>query len=99
MYDEMEIYGSVRCPDFLNTGFRQKVTYLPRWFFNRFKFTQGYCFNRFTGLLNEWYAIPNLVLPHDEIIGFFIQMPHYLNGRILVTPATSWKEWKHRIRP
>jgi hypothetical protein len=42
--------------------------------------------NRFTGLLNEWYAIPkNLVLPHDENhLTFSFRCPSYLNSESIL---------------
>jgi ligand-binding sensor domain-containing protein/signal transduction histidine kinase len=65
----------------------RKATYLPPVVLQEVQvYSKDIAPNRFTGLLNEWYAIPkNLVLPHDENhLTFSFRCPSYLNSESLL---------------
>jgi ligand-binding sensor domain-containing protein/signal transduction histidine kinase len=65
----------------------KKVTYLPPVVLQQVQvYSKDIDSNRFTGLLNEWYAIPkNLVLPHNENhLTFSFRCPSYLNSESIL---------------
>jgi signal transduction histidine kinase/ligand-binding sensor domain-containing protein len=65
----------------------RKQTYLPPVVLQQVQvFSKEISPNRFTGLLNEWYAIPkNLVLPHNENhLTFSFRCPSYLNSESIL---------------
>jgi signal transduction histidine kinase/ligand-binding sensor domain-containing protein len=65
----------------------RKVNYLPPVVLQQVQVYSKYIApDRFTGLVNEWYAIPkNLVLPHEENhLTFSFRCPSYLNSESIL---------------